>query len=637
MRLKVTIAFKLISIIVTLVFISLVAITVMASYLVSADVRVTAWDQNFTVNQREARMAGVVMRTIRSASESFIRRENTFTAQGDRNRYAHFFFEQYREIYAIMDATDRIFVSPASEMLRETFRNCFRLNRNGLERASFGEVVIRNVSVDAGFPLLVMFFPNTRPDGQTEAGGAVFFTPAVLVDMLAGGENETFILNDEAVTVAHLNASLVLSAASFWNDAFIKTMTANPAQIIQREFVDDTNKSFVGAWAPITLDGGISMGNAAVVTVISSDAIYRGVRATVIRNVALLCVVLAGAIAFVILFARTIVSPLKALTQAAEKIEAGDYNYELAYGGRDEIGSLTETFKSMGIGLVNFEKFTNKTVVRLARQGKIEREGIAKEVCICFAVIRDFEEVTQNMSAKEVITFLNDYLSFVVPCITATGGVVDKFLTQNGAIIMALWGAAETKGSAEADALACIESVLAIRKALREFNRQRAGYGSQKDKPDTLFEQSVYSKKNGLLQRAAYKAQTSGGAADLPGENFAREDGDQAELPLVKMGCGINIGEVVSGQMGSRQRMEYTVIGDPVNLAARFEGPNDLFDTDILLTDNIVSMLADKIAVEELDSLEVKGKSEPLRVWALLGMQGRNAPKNLDEVRKRWR
>jgi adenylate cyclase len=104
----------------------------------------------------------------------------------------------------------------------------------------------------------------------------------------------------------------------------------------------------------------------------------------------------------------------------------------------------------------------------------------------------------------------------------------------------------------------------------------------------------------------------------------------------IKMGCGINFGELISGQMGSEDRMEYTVIGDSVNLAARFEGPNDLFDTDILVTENVARLLGKQIRVEELPALEVKGKAKPLRVFALLGLRNDGGPKTVKEVRSGW-
>jgi adenylate cyclase len=215
--------------------------------------------------------------------------------------------------------------------------------------------------------------------------------------------------------------------------------------------------------------------------------------------------------------------------------------------------------------------------VQLARQGKLERTGEGKTGVVCFIMLRQFSDVSAGMDAKDMVAFVNSFLSRIVPCINSTGGTVDKFLTQEGVVVMALWGAVKSSGRPRDDALACIQAVLMMRAVLRNWNIERAKY------------------------RSSGK--------------------ERNKTPRIKIGCGINIGEVVSGQMGSDERMEYTVIGDAVNLAARIEGPNDLFDTDILITENMKSLIGDALLAEEMPSLEVKGKEKPLRVFSVVNLK----------------
>ena len=174
----------------------------------------------------------------------------------------------------------------------------------------------------------------------------------------------------------------------------------------------------------------------------------------------------------------------------------------------------------------------------------------------------------------------------MVECVNVTHGVVDKFI---GDAVMAVWGAPVSMGNSAKDALNCVRSALMMRAALIDFNKDRGG-----------------DKK-----------------------------------PIIKIGCGINTGSVIAGQIGSDKRMEYTVIGDAVNFASRTESLNKPLGTDILITENTYELIKDYVLVEKMPSVTVKGKEKPVSMYAVINMPdvtdipgaGKNGPKSMDEVR----
>jgi len=170
----------------------------------------------------------------------------------------------------------------------------------------------------------------------------------------------------------------------------------------------------------------------------------------------------------------------------------------------------------------------------------------------------------------------------MVECVEKTNGVVDKFI---GDAVMAHWGTARTAGNPQADAYNCVKAAIMMRAALIKLNANRNN------------------------------------------DNFGN--------PAISIGCGINSGLVTAGQIGSDLRMEYTVIGDPVNLASRVEALNKPLGTDILITEDTWEMLKNDLVVQEMPPVTVKGKEKPVRLFAVINLVSiPSGPKTLAEVRK---
>ena len=323
-----------------------------------------------------------------------------------------------------------------------------------------------------------------------------------------------------------------------------------------------------------------------VVTSVSEKAVYAVINRTTYRIVLFSLAVLFIAIILIRIFSNSITNPIKDLVKASAQIENGDFELDIKPKTSDEIGLLTESFIEMGKGLsereklmVSFSKFTNKTIAKKAANGELTLGGETRNATIFFSDIRSFTAMSETMRPEEVVEFLNAYMTRMVDCVNKTCGVVDKYI---GDAIMAVWGAPESNGSAAEDAMNAVMAALMMRVSLYKFNKERA----------------------------------------------------EKNLPPVRIGCGINSGPVVAGQIGSNERMEYTVIGDAVNLASRTEALNKPFATDILITENTYNLIKDRILVEEMPGVHVKGKTDAIKMYAVINLAGKGRPESIEEVRK---
>ncbi len=328
----------------------------------------------------------------------------------------------------------------------------------------------------------------------------------------------------------------------------------------------------------------LALGGAALITTVNEDIAFEAVRWARITTILIALLIMTIAILFIYFFSRTISDPLKRLVVATQRIRAGHYDAHVENTSRDEVGELTQAFNEMTDGLRErehlkgaFGKFVNEEVAKMVMKGDLALGGESKIATVFFSDIRSFTSISEKMTPAEVVAFLNEYMTLMVEIVHKHGGVVDKFI---GDAIMAVWGAPVSKPN---DVENAVNAALEMRAVLHRFNQ---GRGSR-------------------------------------------------TKPVIRIGMGLNTGEVLAGQIGSNDRLEYTVIGDAVNLASRMEGLNKTFGTDILITQNTYELVKKKFVCLPLHKVKVKGKEEAQRVYAVMGKVGDpKAPKTLAELHK---
>ncbi|MDR2181304.1 MAG: HAMP domain-containing protein, partial [Treponema sp.] len=507
-------------------------------------------------------------------------------ASGESGSVADLFFQRNQDIAAIILARSPVpdvllngqffLANEADPALALSF---VEAQAEALDRCRRGDVILLNAAPVFEVPVLVLLYP-WQNEGREEAA-AIFFSSESLTGIFGAGANQSFLINDEGDLLVHADADLVRAGANLGNTPFIRSMWEGE-QSLQTLYTAPDGRRYFGAYSKL------SFANAAVVTNIEYNTVFEGIAATTRRNLLLTGAVLCIAILFIWFFSKSISVPLKNLSAAAGRIKGGEFEIDLRAKSRDEIGVLTESFVEMGRGLAErerlkdtFGRFINETIAEQALKGELTLGGETKQVTVFFSDIRSFTAISEKLEPREVVEFLNEYMTLMVDCVNRTGGVVDKFI---GDAVMAVWGAPVSGESPAQDALNCVHTALAMRLSLMEFNRGRGG-----DK-----------------------------------------------RPIIKIGCGINSGGVVAGQIGSTKRMEYTVIGDAVNLASRTESLNKPFGTDILITENTWNLVGRHLITEEMPPVQVKGKEKPVRLFAVINTVEKDAPgpKTLAELRK---
>ncbi|MEY2483430.1 MAG: adenylate cyclase, partial [Verrucomicrobiota bacterium] len=213
------------------------------------------------------------------------------------------------------------------------------------------------------------------------------------------------------------------------------------------------------------------------------------------------------------------------------------------------------------------EKYVSKNVVReLLDQPQLYAQslgGVLKPATILFSDIRGYSSVTARSDPQALVAQLNEYLTAMVECVFRFGGTLDKFI---GDAVMAVWGNTHSEGVRN-DAVNAVRAALAMRQELARLNKAWATKG----------------------------------------------------LPPLRIGVALNHGEVIVGNIGSPQRMEFTVIGEAVNVSWKLQELTKDLDADLIVGEDVVALIIEDFELRTLGTASIKSMPHPIEIFEVCG------------------
>lgn len=314
------------------------------------------------------------------------------------------------------------------------------------------------------------------------------------------------------------------------------------------------------------------------VAIVVPENDFIGQAKQIAQQTLLIClVILVAAILLAILVARSISQPIKVLADETRKIKDFYLDDQIVIRSYiKEIQTMSNAIAAMKSGLQAFRKYVPAELVRqLIYTGKETRLGGHKEVLtVFFSDISGFTSIAERLTPEALMLYLSEYFDEITKILSAEHGTVDKYIGDG---VMAFWGAPLPD---ESHAFHACSAALACQAKLRELNQKWESQGK----------------------------------------------------PPLHTRIGISTGETVVGNVGSGERINYTVMGDNVNLASRLEGVNKLYGTNIIVSLATYEAVADKFWFRPLDIVAVKGKTEGTTIYELVGIKGEVVPESIIEL-----
>ena len=321
----------------------------------------------------------------------------------------------------------------------------------------------------------------------------------------------------------------------------------------------------------------VIVGVSVVGAVVVGTLAYRGAEAAVasgdVTGLAfeILLVTVAGlgvTLSGCLLVTRHITGPVEDLTQMLAGLVPERYSVRALPRNADEAGQLMAAVNQMLDGLEErefikdaFSRYVTRQVTDSVLQGGLNLGGEMVEITVLMTDIRNFTPMTESLPPRQLVRLLNRYFTTMVEECVEQGGMIDKFI---GDAIMVVFGA-PVRVPSEVSALRAAKAAVGMRRRLVTLNESLAAEG----------------------------------------------------LPTLRTGIGIHSGEAIAGNIGAPQRLDYTVIGDMVNVCARIESTCKTLDQEILISETTRELLGDAAVVSEPYDIQLRGKSQSTRILAL--------------------
>ena len=324
----------------------------------------------------------------------------------------------------------------------------------------------------------------------------------------------------------------------------------------------------------------------------SASVVLRNQQHAILITIVVTALAAALGLLFAILVSGGITRPVRLLLQSTREVEAGHLDRSIEVITADEIGQLSAAFNRMVEQLRHKERIREtfgryidpRVVEGLINQPKLAAaEGQRRVMTIMFCDMKGFTTLSEGMTPQGLVKVMNRYLSTMSEPIHRHGGVIDKYI---GDAIMAYWGPPFVEEADESQ-FACLAATEMIKRI-----------GTLREEVTELL-----------------------GVRVLPTECDVR--------------IGVATGEALVGSIGSEIMMNYTVMGDTVNLAARLEAANKLYGTRSLIAEATVAKTDNAIQFREIDRLMVAGQTQPQAVFELLGRKDELTAKQ-DLLRTRY-